>query len=92
MTTLAVQIDQIAEAFRRRLDAEAVDFVRGYVLHGENRLALETLCDYLCEQDVPIDTAECEKLCELGRELNADLKAGRFTYLQNLVQPSAKPK
>ncbi|RST50669.1 MafI family immunity protein [Variovorax sp. MHTC-1] len=55
MTTLAVQIDQIAEAFRRRLDAESVDFVRRYALHGESRLALETLCDYLCEEGVPID-------------------------------------
>ncbi|MCS4511939.1 MafI family immunity protein [Xylophilus ampelinus] len=55
-----------------------------YFIHGENRLAFETLCDYLCGGEVSLSAIDYEKLLYFGALFGADLKSGRFKYLKNL--------
>ncbi len=80
-----VEIRKLASIFEGRLNNSLLDFAIEYCDHGENCLALETLCDQLCEEDVSLSEPEYQELLRLGLLVGADLDAGRFRYLQTLV-------
>ena len=75
-----------ANHFQARISPENIKFFISYIEHGENLLFFETLCDYLCEEDVVLKLDEHKKLTQLGSVLGADLGAGRFKYLSELFR------
>lgn len=78
--------------FRGRLSANLLQFSMGYLDHGEYCLALETLCDYLCEEDVLLSESEYFSLLQLGELLGSDMKSNRYVYLKNLVLAAENPR
>jgi len=80
------QLHQLMQIFRGRLSDHLLNFACNYISHGESKLAFETLCDYICEEDVKIKAEEYEKIIEIGTEFKSDLKAGRFAYIKRLVE------
>ncbi|MFS2033516.1 MafI family immunity protein [Polaromonas sp. CT11-55] len=83
--SLEVELRKLASLFEGRLSNSLLDFAIEYCDHGENCLALETLCDQLCEEDVALSELEYQELLRLGSLVGADLNAGRFKYLRTLV-------
>ncbi len=76
------QIFDWAAHFEGRLLKERLDDALLYVTHGERRLAIETLIDYLSEDDIAVTQAEYEEakalftmmsMSEDGLRLLADL-------------------
>jgi len=79
------KLRQLADLFAGKLSALAVESVKEYVDHGENTLALEMLCDFLCDQGVVLSTFEYQEIIRLGVSLGLDTNDARFTYLQTLI-------
>ena len=61
--------------------------MKEYVHHGENPLALETLCDFIADLGVVLNAFEYREINRLGAMLKLDTNDARFTYLQTLVKP-----
>ena len=76
------ELRKLANLFEGRLSNNLLCFAAEYIDHGEYCLALETLCDYLCEEDVVLSRAEYQELLRLGAGVGANPDAGRFKYLQ----------
>ena len=83
--SLEIELRKLASIFVGRLTSGLLDFAMSYCDHGENCLALETLCDQLCEEDVALSEPEYQEFLRLGLLVGADLDAGRFKYLKTLV-------
>ena len=83
--SLEADLRKLALLFEGRLSDNLLHFAMEYLDHGENCLALETLCDYICEEDVLLSEAEYREILKLGLLVGADLDAGRFRYLQTLA-------
>lgn len=79
------ELRKLTFLFEGRLSNNLLYFATAYLDHRENCLALEMLCDYLCEEDVVLSEPEYQELLRLGLLVGADLDAGRFRYLQTLV-------
>ena len=79
------QIFALGDRFKGRLDQGQLDFSIGYVRHGESPLALETLCDYLCEYDVPISSSEYEEILHINSVFSMKLDERVIAYLNRLV-------
>jgi hypothetical protein len=54
------------------LSETQIDFIRSYIDSGEWRLALETLCEILSEDELPISTKVYELLQEIGTYLGLE--------------------
>ncbi|WP_326543343.1 MafI family immunity protein [Pseudorhodoferax sp.] len=80
-----VELRKLASLFEGRLSDDHLVVAIDYLDHAENTLALETLCDYLCEEDVALNESEYKELLRLGVMVGADIDAGRFRYLRGLV-------
>lgn len=81
-----IEFQKLIHLFEGRLSNNLLCFTAEYLNHGEYCLALETLCDYLCEEDVALSGAEYQELLRLGGIVGANPDAGRFKYLQTLVR------
>ncbi len=79
------RIYALGDRFKGRLDQDQLDFSIGYVSHGENTLALETLCDYLCEYNVPISSSEYEEILYINSVFSLKLDERVIAYLNRLV-------
>jgi hypothetical protein len=79
------QIVELGELFKGRLDADLVDFAVDYVKHGESILALETLCDHLCEHETPITLSEHDEILRINSAFGGPLDARVIGYLSRLV-------
>ncbi|MBL8389351.1 MAG: MafI family immunity protein [Hydrogenophaga sp.] len=83
---------ELETQFRGRLSADLLQYSMEYIGHGEYRLALETLCDYLCEEDVLLSESEFSNLLQLGGLLGSDMMSNRYAYLKNLILPTENPR
>jgi hypothetical protein len=81
---LEIELRKLASLFDGRIDNNSLTLAVDDLNHGENCLALETLCDQLCEEDVALSLLEYQEFLRLGTPVGADLKAGRIKYLKNL--------
>jgi hypothetical protein len=79
------RIFALGDRFKGRLNQDRLDFSIDYVRHGESPLALETLCDYLCEHDVPISSSEYEEILHINSFFSLKLDERVITYLNKLV-------
>jgi len=80
------ELRKLTSLFAGRLSDSLLSFAAEYLDHGEYCLALETLCDYLCEEDVVLSEPEYQKLLRLGLLVGANMDAGRFRYIKTLVR------
>ena len=62
-----------------------IEFLQSYINAGEWNLALETLCDILIEEEIPIDLKGYELLQEVGNILN--MKRETWEMLKVQVTP-----
>ncbi len=79
------ELRKLTSLFAGRLSDNLLSFAAEYLDHGEYCLALETLCDYLCEEDVVLSEPEYQELLRLGLLVGANMDAGRFRYIKTLV-------
>jgi len=63
---LSSRIKVFNEAFRGRMDGELIDLSLSYVNHGEDELALDTLCENLFENDIVITESEFMEAKAIG--------------------------
>lgn len=71
-------LSQLKEFFS---DAQ-IEFLQSYINAGEWNLALETLCDILIEEEIPIDLKAYELLQEVGNILNMERETWEMLKVQ----------
>lgn len=59
-----------------------IEFLQSYINAGEWNLALETLCDILIEEEIPIDLKGYELLQEVGNILNMERETWEMLKVQ----------
>ncbi len=59
-----------------------IEFLQSYINAGEWNLALETLCDLLIEEEIPIDLKGYELLQEVGNILNMERETWEMLKVQ----------
>jgi len=86
MSMLDKRVLELGNKFRGRLDKLWLDIALDYVDHNEVPLALETLCDYIVEFDLPISTEEYDEIIRLVRDMDIyeDRRFG-YEYLKELI-------
>ncbi|MHC6224502.1 MafI family immunity protein [Pseudomonas sp. X10] len=83
-STTGTELRELGETFGDRLSAEKLSFALDYIDYNEQPLALDTLCDYLCEEDIPITPEEYSHICTLNTALGCPLSVNALAYLKNL--------
>ncbi|WP_281649140.1 MafI family immunity protein [Parendozoicomonas sp. Alg238-R29] len=78
---LADRIKSLCENFRERMGSDLLGLSKSYVDHGENELALDTLCENLLENEIAISEDELAEALLLGKEVGLD----DLGYLKTLV-------
>ncbi len=71
---LVTKLDEALSLVAGELSAAQVEDVRLYIKVGEWRLALETLCELLYEDELPIPVQAYELMKEAGAMMNLDAK------------------
>ena len=79
------RIFSLGDRFKGRLNQDQLDFSIDYVRHGESFLALEALCDCLCEYDVSISSSEYEEILHINSVFSLKLDERVIAYLNRLV-------
>ena len=79
------EIVELGALFKGRLDADLVNFAVDYMKHGESHVALETLCDYLCEHEIPITVSEYNEILRINLAFGSRLDERVVAYLEKLV-------
>ncbi|EJX9818067.1 MafI family immunity protein, partial [Salmonella bongori] len=51
-TATGIKFKKFGEEFSNRLPEDELNYALGYIEFGEEPLAFETLCDYICENDI----------------------------------------
>ena len=79
------QILNLGAKFKGRLEAVLLDGALDYVKYNEENLALEILCDHICEYDVALSIDELKEIQLLASVMGFDLGNAPFKYLQALT-------
>ncbi|ETI62145.1 MafI family immunity protein [Marinomonas profundimaris] len=72
--------------FNERLDKASLSFAMDYVNRGENSVALDTLFEYLYENEVSITADEFDEAILLAKKLN--ISEDDLAYLRELIAES----
>jgi len=83
-----MSVDHVVEfchQFKGRLDDIWIETVLDYVDYNESGVALEMLCDFLADHDVPISADEYHEAMRLAADMAFDLESPRYTYLKTLI-------
>ena len=83
------QILNLGAKFEGRLDAVFLEGALDYIRYNEEKLALEILCDYICEYDVTLSVNEVREIHFLASTMGFDVESAPFKYLQALAKPEA---
>ena len=68
------KLHQFIDIVKPQLSETQIEFIVSDIQAGEWNLALETLCDILIEEDIPLDLRGYELLQEVGNILNVARK------------------
>lgn len=74
--------------FRGRIDDLKLNAALEYVGFNECALAFETVCDYICEENVAIGQTEYQKILDLGSLLKIEWHHGQLKCLRALLSPN----
>ena len=66
------KLHQVIDIIKPQLSETQVEFIISDIQAGEWNLALETLCDILIEEEIPINLKGYELLQEVGNILNME--------------------
>lgn len=85
-TATGIKFKKFGEEFSNRLSEDELNYTLSYVEFGEEPLAFETLCDYICESDILITKNEYEQICIFNSLFNYPLERDVVIYLKNLIE------
>ncbi|QTD92431.1 MafI family immunity protein [Burkholderia anthina] len=78
----------LGEGFKGRLSDKDVNFALGYIDFNEAPLALDALCNYICERDVGVLQVEYGEMVSLNEGFGSPLGKKTLSYLKNLISES----
>lgn len=84
-TVTGIKFKKFGEEFSNRLSIEELNYALGYIEFGEETLAFEMLCDYICENDILITKNEYEQICIFNSLFNYPLERDVVIYLKGLI-------
>lgn len=73
---------QVINIVKPKLSENSIEFIVSDIQAGEWNLALETLCDILIEEEIPIDLKSYELLQEVGNILNMERQTWEMLKVQ----------
>lgn len=76
------KLHQVIDIVKPELSQTQVEFMVSDIQAGEWNLALETLCDLLIEEEIPIDLKGYELLQEVGNILNMERETWEMLKVQ----------
>jgi len=76
------KLDQVIDIVKPQLSETQREFIASDIHAGEWNLALETLCDILIEEEIPIDLKSYELLQEVGNILNVERETWEMLKVQ----------
>ncbi|MET3454258.1 MafI family immunity protein [Pseudomonas kilonensis] len=80
------RILKLGAKFEGRLESVFLEGALDYVKYNEERLALEILCEHICEYDVVLSVGEFKEIHELALDMGFELGNAPFKYLQALTK------
>jgi len=84
--SIGKELNDFGMCFHDRLPEQILKFALDYIGFGEEPLAFETLCDYLCEYDISITEAEYRNITYFNQILKCPLDKRVIRYLHDLVR------
>lgn len=85
-TATGIKLKEFGENFHDRLSKDELNYALSYIDFGEEPLAFEIFCDYICENDLVITKSEYEHLCAINNIFNNLLEHDVVLYLKELVK------
>ena len=76
------KLNQVLAQLKEVFSDAQIEFLQSYINAGEWNLALETLCDILIEEEIPIDLKGYELLQEVGNILNMESEIWEMLKVQ----------
>jgi hypothetical protein len=76
------QLDRVINIIKPQLSETQVEFIISDIQAGEWNLALETICDILSEEEIPLDLKSYELLQEVGNILNMEQETWEMLKVQ----------
>ena len=76
------KLHQFIDIVKPQLSETQIEFIVSDIQAGEWNLALETLCDILIEEDIPLDLRGYELLQEVGNILNVERESWEMLKVQ----------
>lgn len=76
------KLHQVIKIIKPQLSENQVEFIISDIQAGEWNLALETVCDILIEEEIPIDVKGYELLQEAGNILNMERETWEMLKVQ----------
>jgi len=80
------QILNLGAKFEGRLGPVFLEGALDYIKYNEEKLALEILCEHICEYDVVLSADELRGLRLLASVMGFDIEKAPFKYLQALTK------
>ena len=76
------KLNEVINIVKLQLSETQIEFMVTDIQAGEWNLALETLCDILIEEEIPIDLKGYELLQEVGNILNVERETWEMLKVQ----------
>ena len=76
------KLNEVINIVKPQLSDTQIEFLVSDIQAGEWNLALETLCDILIEEEIPIDLKGYELLQEVGNILNMERETWEMLKVQ----------
>ncbi len=76
------KLHQVINIIKPQLSETQVEFIISDIQAGEWNLALETICDLLIEEEIPLDLKSYELLQEVGNILNMEQETWEMLKVQ----------
>ena len=76
------KLNEVINIVKPQLSDTQIEFLVSDIQAGEWNLALETLCDILIEEEIPIDLKSYELLQEVGHILNMERETWEMLKVQ----------
>jgi hypothetical protein len=86
MMVFSIALKELGARFRDRLTEDQLKIALDYADFNEEPLALETLCDCLCESNVKLTPEEYIEILKMDAKLGLNLDKKVIIYMKNLIR------
>ncbi|MFU0889374.1 MafI family immunity protein [Kluyvera sichuanensis] len=83
-TATGIKFKKFGGEFSNRLSGEELNYALGYIEFGEESLSFETLCGYICENDILITKNEYEQICIFNSLFNYPFRTRCYHLFKGL--------